>query len=606
MITPTKPAADAIGTSLADPARLTHNLAQVYERMTKLAQMMVHSPGEQRQDMEQQTVPIEQISRTLGEVWQAHVQQPDKLYEMQARLWQQYSLIWQNSWARAMGQEMPPVASPAKSDRRFKDKDWVENSIFDALKQAYLVTTRAAHELVETADGVDPHTKQKAKFYVENIANAFSPTNSPLTNPEVIRVTLATSGENLLKGMDKLEHDLQKTKGRLRITQVDGAPFKLGENIATTPGKVIFRNDVFELIQYSPQVARTYEIPLLIVPPWINKYYILDLNEKKSFVKHAVENGLTVFIMSWVNANETQGRKSFGDYMRDGFLKAVDVVTDITGQQKVNTIGFCIGGSLVATALAYMAAKGDKRVQAATFFTTQVDFKDAGDLLVYVDDEQVKWIEGRMQDKGYLPGNRMADAFNLLRSNDLIWNYVVNNYMLGKDPAAFDLLYWNSDSTRMPAGVHSFYLRECYMNNKLSQGQMVFDNVRIDLGKIKIPVYNLAAREDHIAPLASVFKLGKFFSGETTLVVSGSGHIAGVVNPPAAQKYQYWTNEKKPAKLDDWLKSAKETPGSWWPHWVDWITSKSGDKVTALVPGEGSYKVLCDAPGEYVRVNGVE
>ena len=606
MSTPPKSTSDIIGTSLADPAKLAHNLAQVYERMAKLAQMMAQNPDTAQQDSDAQTVPMEQISRTLGEVWQSHLQAPEKLYEVQGKLWQQYSSIWQNSWSRAMGQTVEPVASPAKNDKRFKDKDWVENSIFDAMKQAYLVTTKAAHELVESADGIDPHTKQKAKFYVENIANAFSPTNSPLTNPEVIRATLSSSGENLLKGMDKLENDLQKSKGRLRITQVDGSPFKLGENIATTPGKVIFRNDVFELIQYSPQVARTFEIPLLIVPPWINKYYILDLNEKKSFVRHAVENGLTVFIMSWVNANEEQGRKSFGDYMRDGFLKAVDVVTEVTGQQKVNTIGFCIGGSLVATALAYMAAKGDKRVNAATFFTTQVDFKDAGDLLVYVDDEQVNWIEGRMKDKGYLPGNRMADAFNLLRSNDLIWNYVVNNYMLGKDPAPFDLLYWNSDSTRMPAGVHSFYLRECYMHNKLSQGQMVFDNVRIDLSKVKIPIYNLAAKEDHIAPLPSVFKLGQYFGGETTLVVSGSGHIAGVVNPPAAQKYQYWTNEKKAKTVDDWLKGAKETPGSWWPHWVDWITSKSGDKVTAPVPGEGKFKALCDAPGEYVRVNGVE
>jgi polyhydroxyalkanoate synthase subunit PhaC len=597
---------DVIATSLADPAKLAHNLALVYERMAKLAQGMVQTPEQQRLDSETQTVPMAQISRTLGEIWQAHLAQPEKLLEVQGALWQQYSEIWQNSWSRAMGQSVEPVATPAKNDKRFKDKDWVENSIFDALKQAYLVTTRAAQNLVETADGVDPHTKQKAKFYVENIANAFSPTNSPLTNPEVIRATLATSGENLLKGVEKLENDLQKSKGHLRITQVDGTPFKLGENIATTPGKVIFRNDVFELIQYSPQVARTHEIPLLIVPPWINKFYILDLNEKKSFVKHAIENGLTVFIMSWVNADEVQGRKSFGDYMREGFLQAVDVVTAATGSDKVNTVGFCIGGSLVAATLGFMAGKGDKRINAATFFTTQVDFRDAGDLLVYVDDEQVNWIEGRMKDKGYLPGNRMADAFNLLRSNDLIWNYVVNNYMLGKDPAAFDLLYWNSDATRMPAGVHSFYLRECYMQNKLALGKMVIDNVRIDLSRVKIPVYNLACKEDHIAPLPSVFKLGQYFGGDTTLVVSGSGHIAGVVNPPAAQKYQYWTNAKKPAKLEDWLKTAKETPGSWWPHWIDWITTRSGDKVAAPIPGDGKFKALCDAPGEYVRVSGVE
>jgi len=595
-----------IATSLVDPAKLAHNLALVYERMAKLAQTMAQNPDAQRAESETQTVPMAQISRTLGEIWQAHLAQPEKLLNVQSVLWHQYSEIWQNAWSQAMGQKVEPVATPAKNDKRFKDKDWVENSIFDALKQAYLVTTRAAHNLVETADGVDPHTKQKAKFYVENIANAFSPTNSPLTNPEVIRTTLSTSGENLLKGLDRLEADLKKSNGRLRITQVDGSPFKLGENIATTPGKVIFRNDVFELIQYTPVAARTHAIPLLIVPPWINKFYILDLNEKKSFIKHAVEHGLTVFVMSWVNADEAQGRKSFGDYMRDGFLKAIDVATAASGCEKVNTVGFCIGGSLVAATLGYMAGKGDTRVNAATFLTTQVDFRDAGDLLVYVDDEQVQWIEGRMKEKGYLPGNRMADAFNLLRSNDLIWNYVVNNYMLGKDPAAFDLLYWNSDSTRMPAGVHSFYLRECYMQNKLSLGKMVLDNVRIDLSRVKIPVYNLACKEDHIAPLPSVFKLGQYFGGDTTLVVSGSGHIAGVVNPPAAQKYNYWTNVAKPATLEAWMKSANETPGSWWPHWIEWITSRSGDKVIAPAPGEGPYPALCDAPGEYVRVNGVE
>jgi polyhydroxyalkanoate synthase subunit PhaC len=595
-----------IGSALADPAKLAHNLAQAYERMARLAQMLQQNSDQQRQEAETQTVPINQISRALGEIWQAHLARPEKLMEMQGQLWQQYSTIWQNTWVRAMGQQVEPLVTPAKNDRRFNDKDWVENSVFDAIKQAYLVTTQAAKDIVDSAEGVDPHTKRKAKFYVDNIANAFSPTNLPITNPAVIRATLESSGENLLKGLEKFESDLKRSNGRLRITQVDGSPFKLGENIATTPGKVIFRNDVFELIQYSPQVARTYEIPLLIVPPWINKFYILDLNEKKSFVRHAIENGLTVFIMSWVNADEAQGRKSFGDYMRDGFLTAVDVVTKATGAEQVNTVGFCIGGSLVAASLGFMAAKADTRIHAATFLTTQVDFRDAGDLLVYVDDEQVNWIEDRMKDKGYLPGNRMADAFNLLRSNDLIWNYVVNNYMLGKDPAAFDLLFWNADSTRMPAGVHSFYLRECYMQNKLSQGQMVIDNVRIDLSLVKIPIYNLACKEDHIAPLPSVFKLGQYFGGDTTLVVSGSGHIAGVVNPPSAQKYQYWSNEQKRETLDDWLTTATETNGSWWPHWIEWITSQSGDKVRAPDPGEGPFKVLAEAPGEYVRVNGVE
>jgi polyhydroxyalkanoate synthase subunit PhaC len=590
------------GWSLPDPAQLSQNLATAYERMSSLAQLMAET---NKSDGDNQTVPMQQVGQTLGDIYQAHIQNPEKLMEAQGKLWAQYSEIWNNAWAKALGQSVEPVVTPGKNDKRFKDKDWAENSYYDFIKQAYLVSTRWAQDMVQTADGVDPHTKQKAKFYIENIANALSPTNFPLTNPEVLRATLESNGENLLRGIEKLEADFKSSDGRLRISQVDGSPFKLGENIAMTPGKVVFRNEVFELIQYSPQVARTFEIPLLIVPPWINKFYILDLNEKKSLVRFCVENGLTVFIMSWVNADAAQGNKNFADYMREGFLTAVEKVLAATGAAKVNTVGFCIGGSLVASALGYMAAKKDTRVNAATFLTTQVDFEKAGDLMVYVDDEQVKWIEERMQDKGYLPGARMADAFNLLRSNDLIWSYVVNNYMLGKDPAPFDLLYWNSDSTRMPASVHSFYLREFYMNNRLSQGRMVLDNTRIDLKKVKIPVYNLACRDDHIAPLPSVFRLGQYFGGATRLVVSGSGHIAGVVNPPAANKYQYWTHDGTAATHEDWMKTATEHPGSWWSDWIEWITTHSGDKVSAPAPGERGLAVLGDAPGEYVRVKGL-
>jgi polyhydroxyalkanoate synthase len=593
------------GFGLPDPARLAHNLTLAYEKMARLAQLLAKDPETARAEADTQLVPTAQVARTLGDIMQAHLAQPDKLMEAQARLWGRYAEVWNTAWLRAVGQPTEAVASAARNDRRFKDKDWSENSIFDVIKQLYLVSVQWAQEMVDGAEGVDPHTKQKAKFYVENIANAYSPSNFPLTNPEVLRATLSSSGENLLQGLAKFEEDIKASPGHFRIKQVDARPFKLGENIATTPGKVIFRNDVFELIQYSPQVSRTFEFPLLVVPPWINKYYILDLNAQKSFVRWCVENGLTVFIISWINAGEDQARKSFSDYMRDGFLKAVDVALAATGAAKVNTVGFCIGGSLVASTLGYMAAKGDHRVGAATFLTTQVDFEKAGDLLVYVDEEQVKWIEERMQDKGYLPGARMADAFNLLRSNDLIWSYVVNNYLLGREPAAFDLLYWNSDSTRMPAGVHSFYLRECYMNNRLSQGRMVLDNVRIDLGQVKVPVYNLACKEDHIAPLPSVFRLGQFFGGETRLVVSGSGHIAGVVNPPAAKKYQYWTNDGQAPSLEQWMRTAQEHPGSWWTDWLDWVTSRSGDKTMAPIPGEGPFPALCDAPGEYVRVSGL-
>jgi len=589
---------------LADPVQFAQNMARVFEHAATIARIVADRPDLARREADTQITPMEQVSKTLSAVAQSYMADPQKLMDAQMRLWAGYGQLWQNAWSRAFGQIMPPVAQPARNDKRFKDKDWQENSVFDWLKQAYLITANWAQEMVANAEGIDEHTRQKARFYVEQIANALSPSNFAVTNPEVLRTTLATNGANLIEGLKHLEEDLQTPDGRLRIRQTDMKAFEIGRNIATTPGKVVFRNETFELIQYAPSTEKTFAYPLVIFPPWINKFYILDLNPKKSFVKWAVDQGLTVFVVSWVNADEAQGRKSFSDYMREGFLTAIQAAQDATGAEKVNVIGYCIGGTLTAASLGYMAAHNDHRVNAATFFTTQVDFEKAGDLLVYVDEEQVKWIEDRMSDKGYLPGTRMADAFNLLRSNDLIWSYVVNNYMLGKEPVPFDLLYWNADSTRMPAGVHSFYLRECYLANKLSHGRMVLDNVRIDLKKVKLPVYNLAAREDHIAPLKSVFRVGQFMGGETRLVVSGSGHIAGVVNPPDANKYQYWTNDAPASSVEDWFKGATEHPGSWWPDWFSWIASKSGPMVKAPIPGEGKLAALEDAPGSYVRVRG--
>jgi len=587
---------------LADPVQFAQNMAKVFEQAAGIAKLVAERPDFAKQHAETQVTPIEQVTKTLGTVAQAYMSNPQKLMEAQMQLWNAYGQLWQAAWQRAIGAPAEAVATPAKSDKRFKDKDWQEHTVFDFLKQFYLISANWAQDMVVNAEGIDEHTKRKAKFYVEQIANALSPSNFPISNPEVLRTTLATNGANLLEGLKHLEEDMKTPDGRLRIKQTDMGAFEIGRNIATTPGKVVFRNETFELIQYTPTTTEAFEYPLVIFPPWINKFYILDLNEQKSFIRWAVDRGLTVFVVSWVNADEAQGRKSFSDYMREGFLTAVQAALDATGAAKVTVIGYCIGGTLTAASLGYMAATNDNRVAAATFFTTQVDFEKAGDLLVYVDEEQVKWIEGRMADKGYLPGARMADAFNLLRSNDLIWSYVVNNYMLGKDPLPFDLLYWNADSTRMPAGVHSFYLRECYLANKLSQGKMVLDNVRIDLKKVKIPVYNLAARDDHIAPIQSVFRVGKFMGGPTKLVVSGSGHIAGVVNPPAAKKYQYWTNLKPAATLEEWLKGATEHPGSWWEDWYEWISERSGLKVPAPTPGSGKLTVIEDAPGSYVRV----
>jgi polyhydroxyalkanoate synthase len=587
---------------LSDPAQFARNMAKVFEHAAQIARSFAETPPSPQRDMEAQVTPIEQVVKTLGAVAQSYAQDPQKLMEAQMRLWASYGELWQSAWRKALGEEVAPVAAPERGDRRFTDKDWQQNTLFDFLKQFYLLSARWAGDIVEEAQGIDDHTRHKARFYVDQIANAVSPSNFALTNPEVLRATLASNGANLIEGMKNLEEDLKAGQGRLRIKQTDLSAFELGKNVATTPGKVVFQNDTFQLIQYAPTTEKVFEIPLLIVPPWINKFYILDLNPKKSFVRWATEQGFSVFVVSWVNPDEKHGHKTFADYMRDGFLAALDQVQAATGTEKVNVIGYCVGGSLVAAGLGYLAAKGDARVNAVTFFTTQVDFEKAGDLRVFVDKEQIEWAEERMKDKGYLAGRHLSDAFNLLRSNDLIWSYVVNNYMLGKDPMPFDLLYWNSDSTRMPAGVHSQYLRECYLNNRLAQAQMTLDGVRIDLKKVKLPIYNLAAREDHIAPLPSVFRLEQNFGGDTRLVVSGSGHIAGVVNPPEAQKYHYWTNDKKAATLEDWLKGATEHKGSWWPDWLAWMAPKSGKKVKARVPGAGKLKAIEDAPGSYVLV----
>jgi polyhydroxyalkanoate synthase len=587
---------------LADPAQFARNMAKVFEQAAQIARTFAETPPDPRRDVEAQVTPIEQVVKTLGAVAQSYAQDPQRLMEAQMRLWASYGELWQSAWRKALGEDVAPVASPERGDRRFTDRDWQQNTLFDFLKQFYLLSARWAGDLVEEAQGLDDHTRHKARFYVDQIANAVSPSNFALTNPEVLRATLASNGANLIEGLKNLEEDLKAGQGRLRIKQTDMSAFELGRNVATTPGKVVFQNDTFQLIQYAPATDKVHEIPLLIVPPWINKFYILDLNPKKSFVRWATEQGFTVFVMSWVNPDETHGHKTFADYMRDGFLTALDEAQAVAGSRKANVIGYCVGGSLVAAGLGYLAAKGDERVNAVTFFTTQVDFEKAGDLRVFVDKEQIEWAEGRMKDKGYLAGRHLADAFNLLRSNDLIWSYVVNNYMLGKDPMPFDLLYWNADSTRMPAGVHSQYLRECYLNNRLAKGQMTLDGVRIDLKKVTLPIYNLAAREDHIAPLPSVFRLGRNFGGGTRLVVAGSGHIAGVVNPPEAQKYQYWTNDAPAATLEDWLAGATEHKGSWWPDWAAWMGPRSGRKVKARVPGKGKSKAIEDAPGSYVLV----
>jgi polyhydroxyalkanoate synthase len=523
--------------------------------------------------------------------------------ESQLRFWRDWMGLWEATALRMLGgTQVAPVIAPAPGDRRFRDAEWQQNEIFDFIKQSYLLAANALQGMVAHLNGIPDHERRRVEFYTRQFADAFSPTNFPFTNPEVVRATLASNGENLVKGLGNLISDIERGRGELSIRQsADG--FMLGENIATTPGKVVFRNRLIELLQFDPTTAEVYARPLLIFPPWINKFYILDLRPENSLIRWLVDQGYTVFVVSWANPDRHLAQMGFEDYMREGFFAALDAVRDATGTEDVNCVGYCIGGTLLAATLAYMAVKQDHRVHSATFWAAQVDFSEAGDLSVFVDEAQLEALEEQMKESGgVLYGAKMARTFNLLRANDLIWSFVINNYMLGKSPMPFDLLYWNSDTTRMPEKLHLSYLRQCYRDNALALGKMSLDGVTLDLSKVTVPVYLQSAREDHIAPANSVFKATKLFGGPVRFIVAGSGHIAGVINPPAAGKYQYWTNGKKTETLDGWRKGATEHPGSWWPDWDKWLSKLSGGKVPARHPGDGKLKILGDAPGEYVKV----
>ncbi len=586
-----------------NPEEFAQNLAQVMENAGKALAAYIE-PRENGEFKDEVADDLTRVVKTLAQVSEYWMSDPQRAVDAQSRLWNSYIDLWGSSMKRMMGEEAKPAAAPNADDKRFKDPDWDANQFFDFVKQLYLITSRWAENMVQDAQGLDPHTRHKADFYVKQISSALSPSNFILTNPELLRETLECNGENLVKGMKLLAEDIKAGDGELRIRQSDGSKFALGKNLGLTPGKVIAQNDVRQLIQYTPTTETVLKRPLLIVPPWINKFYILDLNPEKSFIKWAVDQGHTVFVVSWINPNERQAQKSFEHYMKEGILESLEVIEQTTQSSEVNSIGYCVGGTLLAVTLAYMATQKDERIKSATFFTTQVDFANAGDLQVFVDEEQITQLEKRMAEKGFLDGSKMASAFNMLRANDLIWPYVVNNYMRGKEPFPFDLLYWNSDSTRMPAANHSFYLRNCYLENNLSKGEMVIAGEKLDLKKVTIPVFNLATREDHIAPPQSVFVGSRCFGGPVKFVLSGSGHIAGVINPPKRNKYQFWTNDdfNMNGDLKDWIAGATETPGSWWPCWDQWIRSNDSTQVKARKPGARRIKLIEDAPGSYVTM----
>ncbi len=533
---------------------------------------------------------------------------PAKLAEAQMGLWQDYMQLWQNAAKGMLGQGAESVITPEKGDKRFRGEDWENNQIFDFIKQSYLLTSRWMHNTVQDVEGLDDETAQKVDFYTRQFIDAMAPTNFVATNPEVLRETVESKGENLVRGLQNMLDDLERGKGKLAIKMTDTDAFEVGQNIAVSPGKVIWQSDLIQLIQYEPATEQVYKRPLLIVPPWINKFYILDLKPENSFIKWAVEQGLTVFVISWVNPDQRLAEKSFEDYMTDGIYAALDGIKAACGEEEVNIIGYCLGGTLTGATLGHMAANDDHRIKSATFFTALVDFTEAGELKVFIDDEQVAQLEQKMKEQGgILDGAAMATTFNLLRSNDLIWSFVINNYLMGKDPFPFDLLYWNSDSTRMPAEMHSFYIRNMYQKNLLSQpGGIEMCGTPIDLRQVDIPVHIISTKEDHIAPWKGTYVATQLYTGDTTFTLAGSGHIAGIVNPPSAKKYGYWSNPEHPADPDEWFAGGTHHEGSWWPQWGKWIAKQSGRKVKARSPGSKDAPILEDAPGSYVKVRSDE
>jgi polyhydroxyalkanoate synthase subunit PhaC len=591
-------ALDAAGFKMPDPSVVGRSMADIAERSQRLV-------GEwlKRQPQEDHAADPLNIGRAFLEMTTRLISNPARLVQAQLGFWQDYVTLWQNTTRRIMGIETEPVIGPTASDKRFRDEAWKENEVFDFIKQSYLLSARFVQDVVTHVDGLDTKTAQKVDFYSRQFIDAMSPSNFLLTNPEVLRKTAETGGENLLKGLNNLLSDLERGKGKLHIKMTDTDAFKVGENIGVSPGKVVFENELMQLIQYRPSTEKVLKRPLLIGPPWINKFYILDLRPRNSFVRWAVSQGHTVFVISWVNPDETLAERGFDDYMKEGYLAALDAIEAATGERDVNAIGYCLGGTLLASTLAYMAAKGDDRIKTATFFVTMLDFQEAGELGVFIDEQQLQALEDKMNKRGFLEGSEMATTFNMLRANDLIWSFVVNNYLMGNDPFPFDLLYWNADSTRMPAKMHSFYLRKMYQENLLSKPNGIeLDGVPIDLGKIRTPAYFLSTREDHIAPWKSTYRGTQLLGGTKRFVLAASGHIAGVVNPPEGGKYGHWISKDVPADPESWLQGATEMAGSWWPDWHRWILGSSKDQVPARQPGDGKLTPIEDAPGRYVKV----
>ncbi len=580
---------------------MSHNLAEA----TLSAQKMIAASAARAVESPPQlnTDPMH-VAGALGEVMTALASQPEKMLKAQADLYASYMDLWRNAAMAAAGQTtVAPVVAPAKGDKRFTDPDWTANPVFDVIKQSYLITSNWLNDLVSGVEGVDPLTRRRVEFATKMMTDAVSPTNFLMSNPAALRAAVESNGESIARGMANLSADMERGGGTLAISQTDLTKFEVGVNVATAPGKVIFQNDLIQLLQFDPSTEHVREIPLLIFPPWINKFYIMDLRPENSMIRWLSAQGFTVFVTSWVNPDSRLATKTFEDYLEEGIYAAVDAVARQTGVATVNTVGYCIGGTLLSCALAHMAARNNKRIASATFFAAQQDFSEAGDLLIFTNEDWLKDLEGKMDaGGGVLPGQVMADTFNGLRANDLIWSSFVNNYLLGKAAKPFDLLFWNSDQTRMPKVLHLYYLRKFYMENALALGKLDLAGEHLDLKAVQTPIFVQSSREDHIAPARSVYKGARLFGGPTRFTMAGSGHIAGVINAPAANKYQHWTNDALPDTLDEWLGGAVEHPGSWWPVWSTWLKERSGGEVPARDPASGPLKPIEDAPGSFVKV----
>jgi polyhydroxyalkanoate synthase len=573
---------------------------KVAEQYSKFWEKMVAMPSSEE---DPSATVMADFAEAMREVGSAMMEHPEKVIADQLDLMKQQQELYQNTVLKFLGQAAEPVAAPDPRDRRFQNSEWSENPVFDYIKQLYLLQGNALMKMIEDTEGLSDKTKSKVEFFARQYVNALSPTNFAGLNPEVIAKTLETKGDNLAIGMKQLMEDMDDSvKGALNVTMTDTSAFQVGRNVAVTPGKVVYQNDLIQLLQFNPTTDEVHERPLLVVPPFINKYYVLDLREDNSLIKWLVDEGHTVFCISWVNAGPELRDKSFSDYVTEGVLEAVKAVEDETGVKGVNAIGYCVGGTLLATTMAYLKKKRRAPIKTATFYTTLLDFSEPGEIGMFINETTISALEKQMDMLGYFDGRQMSFSFNVLKENDLFWSFFVNNYLKGERPAAFDLLYWNTDSTNLPAATQSYYLRNMYLCNKLIEPNGIeIDGVKIDLSKIDQPKYFVSASQDHIALWKATYKGATVVKGDTRFVLGGSGHIAGIVNPPHKKKYGYSTNEALPATPEEWYEGSTQHEGSWWLDWKEWIVKQNGEKmVPAREPGSGKLEIIEDAPGTYV------